>query len=256
MEFKINSKEDAKRFEDLLHKFLTKHTKSPFKIEYNLDKVYQSCQRYKQGGKYFAACYDLMINITYVHYELFSGLDLWNEFYDNISDPTIYDDVNPLDDEDYFLMKIHYLQKVTSFISRFRSSWDKIMGLYYMVLDSPNYQRSYIQAKSRKRSFIKNFKNHELVNREVVEYVENELTNFDNKFRTAELHNAGLLRKYVLGSGDLDEDHPLRVILENYYNRFYSILPKVLEIFWLIEVLPDVIDKVKARKENINNANR
>ncbi len=237
-EFTISTEEEAEKFGILLNKHLSKNmsrhfTKNipPFIIPIDLRNLFTRCSEIENGNRKYIAIHDFFINLVLLTLDISEAVSIWNNYFSKRNTFDI-DMVNKsiFDDENVFIGKLELHRAVTSYIFRFRALWDKIMGLYFLIYKEVEYEK-FINAKSKQRNFIKCFKDSKLVDPQVLSYIENELVDFDNQYRTAEAHNTGKIRKATFKEGSLDENVPLMSIFTDSMNQILKVSDSIFLIF-------------------------
>jgi hypothetical protein len=190
--FKFNNRDEVRVFENLLSHY------SNEKIDFSIDQIsllnaFDKLMSHSNGGRIFTALYDIKINNMLLRCDLFSITNLWNKLTrDSRNKGSI------LDSKDNFIDKMDIHRFSTSFIFRYRALWDKIMGVYVLILVPDDYDSFINRSKSRRLQFKKIMTKVPLFPKTVIDEIERILTDFDDKFRTAEAHGAGKLRTISL----------------------------------------------------------
>ena len=111
--------------------------------------------------------------------------------------------------------------------TRYRSIWDKIMGLFVLFHVPESYEK-YCKAKSRKKEFMKLMLSAKEMPKESIDNISEAISDFDQKFRTPEVHGTGVLRKWGLTMLSLDETPFFELI--HYWNWLVSIFKTIDKI--------------------------
>lgn len=220
----ITSEAEIKKFEDYLEQYEEsihgKHLKHLSLT--NMSKLL----RLKEGennGKIYTSFLDIQLSFTHIYHDLSNIREIWNN---NFSKGKL-EGGTFLDSEDHFngKMELHYV--FTSFVLRYRSIWDKLMGLILLLMAEDKEYIKFEKARSRKKSFKKSA---EIagIPKEFYEGIVTKLEYFDNKFRTAEAHGTGVLRKYVFEMTPM-VDNPQKELLE-YWNFLNETIATIGEI--------------------------
>jgi hypothetical protein len=190
--FKLNKIDEVIVFENLLSNYLNEQI--GFSIKHiSLPDSYDKLLHHKNGGKIFTALYDIKINNILLRCDLFSITNLWNKLTrDNRNKGSI------LDSKANFIDKMDIHRFSTSFIFRYRALWDKIMGLYVLILAPNDYDKFIKKGKSRRSQFKTIMTKVPLFPKTIIDEIERILADFDDKFRTAEAHGTGKIRKISL----------------------------------------------------------
>jgi hypothetical protein len=115
-----------------------------------------------------------------------------------------------------------------AFVLRFRSIWDKVMGILVLRYEPDRYE-SFYTAKSKKAAFRKIFKSHQVIPEEFVQRAEEIIESFDNRLRTPEAHGTGILRKSSFTWLNLHDSPPLQLL--GYWNFFNEVAHLVGAMF-------------------------
>jgi hypothetical protein len=230
MEFRIESIDDARKFEEMLNVYLVKfgqHGTINMNIEIGLRlaDVFQDCEDHVNGAKIFSSTLDFYINLILTMRDMHDALIICN----TVASKWKGDDIRSVDNKELFCLKADFHRCLSSFIMRFRALWDKIMGLFFLIYQYEQYD-SYLVAKSRKRFFIKNFKS-KSIDMKVMSYITTYLGSFDDKYRTPEAHYSGKIRKWTFKTGGFPKDNPIRVLVEDFYTQFLRNIGLILKVF-------------------------
>ncbi len=82
----------------------------------------------------------------------------------------------------------------SSFVLRYRALWDKLMGVIVLII-CPDMNEDYVSSNSKKKQFTKILKQKGGKWPLYALGVSEAISEFDNRFRTAEAHGAGKIRK-------------------------------------------------------------
>jgi len=134
-----------------------------------------------------------------------------------------------LDSYPIFFGKIELHRAIASFVLKYRAMWDKIMGFLILTIVPEAYE-NYMQAKSRKKRFKDIFSKLDSGAAWFAEEIHTKITSFDDKYRTAEAHGTGVIRKYAFEMDSLDES-PLINIVDywNFLNETVHTISKMLD---------------------------
>jgi hypothetical protein len=230
--FELTNAEEIQAFEQALADYVKSfNTFYVDHIKLNEVFTYLKGNNYENPARIFTAIVDLQINFVYL------GLDLTvSGGYNNVINHDFAVRRNngqslPLKEAIPFLLKIHNAD--TSYCLRYRAVWDKLMGILFLVFLPEKYE-SYVSAKSKLAFFSKYLTEYpgakEIVTNVWTEHVgslKNLLEEFENKFRTPEIHGSGTLRKYAF---IVDPEHRL-VMSTNYHNAINETVMKLGAIF-------------------------
>lgn len=221
--FKLNSRQEVVNFQELLDGYATSTFQTPLK-HISLVDAYDYLQKRPDGGKVFSALLDLQINFLLAFADITSMGSTWNRLFSKgkLEGGSILDNSLKFNGK----MEIHRFN--TSFVLRYRAIWDKIMGLL-VLMHSPNEYEKFMKANSRKKEFIKIAKSNEFAQEIFLDELERLLTSFDNKFRTAEAHGSGVLRKYSFSMESMDKNPQIELV--EYWNKVNQFLLNYGKIF-------------------------
>lgn len=210
-EFSLKNKEEVMRFAELIQNYVEEETHLPFHW-IDLPRWFDKCMAMDEnGGRLFSAILDLKITFALVFID-FRRTFHWFEAVNSKESPSILTDAN------VFKEKITLLHDNIDMAIRFRTFYDKFMGVLVLLL-CPEKYKSYLKADSHKKFFLKNMSG----------YIESELLNsifatiscLDERYRTAEVHQTGRMRKWVLGGRDCFVDNAVE--LEGFFNSILSL---------------------------------
>lgn len=219
-EFSLKNKEDVVRFVELIQGYVEEETHLPFHW-IDLSRWFDKCMtKEENGARLFSAILDLKITFAFVfvdYHRTLPGLKLLN----SKESPNILTEAN------IFKEKIALLHDNIDMAIRFRTFYDKFMGVLVLLL-SPEKYRSYLKANSRKEFFLKNMC--EYLDSKSIGSIFATISCLDNRYRTAEVHQTGRMRKWVLGGRDCFVDNAIE--LGGFFNSILSLsdwLDKLLE---------------------------
>lgn len=207
--FVLNNREEVKSFETMLNKHVETETHLPFH-SLNLTQSFDYCMELKENGaNLFAALLDLKITIAFLFID---GIRYAPDF----NALNRKDAANILEDEVLFNKKIKMLHHNIDLAIRYRSFYDKFMGIVIMLLNPSQYEK--FVTKSRKESSKNKFKKMAsgFIGDESISALIEQVTYLDDNYRTPEVHNTGSMRTWVLTSQDLFLDKQLNLM--NYFN--------------------------------------
>ena len=187
--FPLNTREDVELFERCFLAYL--ENCGGYAIQHiSLLRTYDALQNNPDGGRIFSAILDISINL---------GL-IWCDTQEMGRCINRIIQVNSTDRNELGVtqksfeprMRLHHY--TNAHIFRYRSLWDKIMGLFVLVFAPTEYEK-FSSANSKKKAFAKIAKNHTILPPEIIEGIQSALQKFDDMFRTVEAHGTGSLRK-------------------------------------------------------------
>lgn len=200
--FKLRTREDVERFEALMFQY----SKARSQVALNhipLLKAWDQLHHREDGGRVFTSLLDIYLNLHMIYLDLTSVGGTWNS---NFSKGKL-EGGSVLDSNAKFFGKMDIHRFASAFILRYRAIWDKIMGLL-LLLFLPSAYDGFSKSKSKKKSFREAALKIDEIPHEFVAGLLEALEKFDNKFRTAEAHGTGALRKWSLTMEGF-EDNPM-----------------------------------------------
>jgi len=215
----LKSEEEIKKFEEYFEKYeqtIVGHHLSHLSL-INISKVLEKCE---DSGRAFTAFLDIKLSFTHIYRNLTNVRTVWN---DNFSKGKL-EGGSFLDSEQHFNKKMDMHYELTSFVLRYRSIWDKIMGFILLIAADDKEYEKFMKARSRKKSFKKSAEISGIP-KEFYEGIIEKLEIFDNKFRTAEAHGTGVLRKYVFEMTPITDNPQEELIL--YWNFLNETIDKI-----------------------------
>lgn len=225
--FKLNSIEEVKLFSERLDAF--QKNKLGHSLHYiDLATAFSKLQNYPQGGRLFTALLDLKLSLVMLNFDMTKAGGIWNQ---NFSKGK-FEGGTVLDNQGKFDGKAEIQYYHANFVPRYRAFWDKIMGLLVLLFDSDNYDK-FRRAKSRKKEFEKLCKEIPQIPDEFVTNILNGLSDFDQNFRTPEIHGTGVIRKWSFTMFALHET-PL-VDFIKYWNWLLPMLTEIDRIILSIQ---------------------
>lgn len=227
--FKLNNSEEVKLFCDRLDNF--HKSKIGHALPYiDLNVAFEKLQGYSVGGKLFTALLDLKINFVMLHIDSMKAGVTWNNYFSKGK----LEGGSVLDDQQKFNGKAEMQYFYGNFIPRYRAIWDKLMGILILLFQSESYDK-FRRAKSRKKEFEKLCKEIPQIPEEFVANVIKGISDFDQKFRTPEVHGTGKIRKWSFTMFTLNET-PL-IDITKYWNW---LLPNLSEIDRLLKDIKSI----------------
>lgn len=233
--FIITSRSEAELFEKYTLDFMKSFLQPYFHCNFRLGEIFDDCRTYLDGGKIFSASLDLYINIHLVACDVWEYCGLWNKYFSK-ENPLAKSIVNISDDifknQQAFIVRLSLHKIIISFIPKYRALWDKIFGLYFLIYQPIDFEK-YVKSKSKKKYFNNNFKHKEKISKKIIEYIENGLQDFDDRYRTPEIHGQGSIKKWSFEpiTGAFTKNHVLRDILENHWQNFMKIVGLIMLMF-------------------------
>lgn len=221
--FTLNSREEVNSFQELLEGY-SRETFQTSLPHISLVDAYDYLHTQANGGRVFTALLDLQINFLMVFADIYSMGATWNRLFSKGK----LEGGSVLDSSVKFNGKMEIHRANTSFVLRYRAIWDKIMGLL-ILMHAPTQYEKFIGAKSRKKEFVKIAKATKFADDIFLGTLEELLTNFDDRFRTAEAHGSGVLRKYSFAMESLEKNPQIELV--EYWNKVNQFLLNYGKIF-------------------------
>jgi hypothetical protein len=223
--FKLNNSEEVKLFCERLDNF--QKSKVGVALPYiDLNVAFEKLQGFSEGGRLFTALLDLKLNFVMLNIDSMKASGIWNQYFS--TGKLVGGSV--LDNQLKFNGKSEMQYYQGNFIPRYRAIWDKLLGILILMFMPDSYEK-FRRAKSRKKEFEKLCKEIPQIPEEFVKNVIKGIADFDQSFRTPEIHGTGTLRKWnftMLAS----HETPLREF-GNYWN-------------WLLPILSELDKVIKA----------
>ena len=220
-EFKLNDKSEVIRFNELLENYVYDEIHISFSA-ISLPAWFDKCMAIEQGGRLFAALFDLKITVAFL-------------FIDSLKAAPDGDSMNRRDDIDIlsnpvlFKKKMKMLHENIDLVMRYRAFYDKFMGVLVLAFCPDEYD-SFVKADSRNKEFGKKMTDH--LDPCEIKSLNASISHLDDTFRTPEVHQTGRMRKWVLSSRDLFLDNEIDLL--GYMNDILNLSIGVDE---LIEIL-------------------
>lgn len=202
--FPLESVEDIRRFERCLDSYAKTKTRGFAVAHFSLAEAFISLQGDPEGGRMFAALVDIRLSLVLLACDAVA-LGGWA----NKVMPR-----EPTDDQS-FEVRMGMHAHGNSFILRFRSLWDKFMGLLILRFAPQEYDR-FSSAKSKKAVFRKVMCHHAALPDGFVALAESIVQRFDDTHRTSEAHGTGSLRKTSFAWSNHNDSPPS--LLLGYWN--------------------------------------
>lgn len=225
--FVLHNREEVTSFESMLNQHVETETHLSFH-SLNLALAFDySMELEENGAKLFAALLDLKITIAFLFID---GIKYAPDF----NALNCKDGANVLKDEVLFNKKIKMLHHNIDLAIRYRSFYDKFMGIVIMLLNPLQYDKFITKSKkeSSKVKFKKMTKG--LLDDESIDTLVKQVTYLDESYRTPEVHQTGSMRTWVLTSQDLFLDKQLNLM--NYFNWVLGYAD------WIDEVIADIAE--------------
>lgn len=208
--FELSSVEDIDRFEKLLFAYVEREA-AEMPAFFTLVEAYKYLQDDPDGARLFTSLLDIQISIALLWCDV---IVLGGQF--NRTTPArMAERKSPFPEAEAFRLRMRMHQSANGFVFRFRSLWDKLMGLFVLRFVPERYDW-FCSAKSKKAAFRKIMAAHDFLAPGLVETASQLVQGFDDLHRTAEAHGTGTLRK-VSFSWTTAEDSPA-VKLLGYWN--------------------------------------
>lgn len=220
-EFSLNNKDEVVKFSDLIKNYVEEETHLPFHW-IDLPRWFDRCMRMNEnGGRLFSAILDLKITFAFVFIDYHRTIPGYKAM--NCKEtPCILTDPN------LFKEKMDLLHSNIDMAIRFRTFYDKLMGVF-VLLFCPERYKKFDSSRSRKAEFKKLMQDQ--IDPESLDSLFAIISSLDDNFRTAEVHQTGRMRKWVLGGRDSFVDNV--VDLGGYFNNILDLAD------WLDELIDE-----------------
>lgn len=214
--FSLKTRDDVHKFEVMAQKYMTDRASMPL-THINLIQAFDYCSRYKNNEKLFAAIFDIYVNFILIFSDLTSSGGIWNNNFSKgkLEGGTI------LDSYEKFQGKLDKHRYDTSFIFRYRAIWDKLMG-FIVLLAVPEQYEKFNNDLSKKKAFKKIKFSDGFLPDGFQKLIIDHLQDFDDKFRTAEAHGTGRLRKWSFSMQSMDKNPSIELM--GYWNVLNSFM--------------------------------
>lgn len=210
-EFSLKNKDEVMKFSDLIMNYVEEETHLPFHW-IDLPRWFDKCMSMSEtGGRLFSAILDLKITFAFVFIDFYRTIPGYKAMNDKESQ-------NILTDPNLFKEKMDLLHSNIDMAIRFRTFYDKLMGVL-VLLFCPEKYKKFGSSGSRKSDFKKL-----LSGRIDSDFLDSQfaiISSLDDHFRTAEIHQTGRMRKWVLGGRDCFVDNALD--LGGYFNNILAL---------------------------------
>lgn len=221
--FTLNSREEVRKFESLLDKYVSSKTQFPLQ-HISLVCAYDMLRGREDGGRVFSALLDIQINFLLIWLDSHAVGATYNQKFSKGK----LEGGSVLDSEEKFFGKMEIHRFNSSYVLRYRAIWDKLMG-FLILIHAPSEYEKFSSAKSRKRAFRKIALENGIAESDGVTMLENLLTEFDNNFRTAEAHGTGSLRKHSFTMESPDKNPQVELI--GYWNAVNGFVSHIGKLF-------------------------
>lgn len=212
VEFQIVCLEEAQRFDALMRMFLHDGYQGGA-CHWELCDAWRATEGREDHARVFAALLDIWLAFTSMHMDMHGMGATWN---DKFSKGQL-EGGSILESEEKFFGKMRIHHHSTGFILRCRAFWDKWMGIIVLLLLPMEYEK-FLRAKSRRRYFERLSVQRELpISADVALHVSKHVSELDSRFRTAEAHGAGVLRKWTLSMMSLGDNDSVELV------RFWNV---------------------------------
>ncbi len=189
----LKDRQDVVLFEKMLEEYCKSQKVTDGHI--SLVRVYDLFYKRDHGIEIFYAFLDLKINL------IFEQIDLC-ELSKYINDYPIkkYHKKSLLKSRRKFYSRMQVFHYVNIIILRYRAIWDKLFGVFVLVF-WPQHYNSFRRAKSKRRYFLNLAKKDDFPQESYL-FLKEELLDFENIFRTPEIHGSGNIYRWLFAELD------------------------------------------------------
>lgn len=224
--FSLRTLEEVESFEYHMRQYSEATTQFP-ESNISLAKAWRYLEHLPDGPRAFSALLDVFLSVHFVQMDLHATLSTWNKRFS----PGKLEGGSILDSTEKFFGKMDIHRFSTAYVLRYRSSWDKILGLF-VLLGAPDSYEHFMKAKSKKRAF-KSLSGKLGIPESIVSDLLENLQKFDDAFRTSEAHGVSALRKWNLSMQTVEENSTTDLL--GYWNWINSITRAVDALFESIQ---------------------
>ncbi len=215
----LQSKEEIKKFEEYFEKYENLISGHHLK-HLSLIDISKTLEGEENAGRIFTAFLDIKLSFSHTYRDITNIGNVWNK---NFSKGKL-EGGSFLDSQQHFSKKMDMHYYFTSFVLRYRAIWDKIMGFILLIMAEDEECKKFEKARSRKKSFKKSAEISGIP-KEFYEEIIEKLEEFDKKFRTAEAHGTGVLRKFVFDMTSITDNPQEELLL--YWNFLNETINKI-----------------------------
>ncbi len=236
--FKLNNKQEALIFDELLDKYLRVSTE---KHHISLGRIWDTLESNPKGGQLFTAFLDLRINLVLLEMDISTICGILNREPEGITLP----DSLALSDVKLFFNSMELHRANNAFVLRCRAIWDKILGVIVLIVAPENYEK-FQKGDSRQKMFQGIAKLTRKISLEFCEHILQVITDFDDQYRTPEAHGMGKIRKWTFAAVRGDDSPQVGIIdAWNELNHVVLCLPRLL-VDPGLAMLPDLgLEQIK-----------
>ena len=218
----VNSKEEARQFDELLNEYSKKSARIVHPPFLSLANCWERIQNVEQAGRIFTAVFDIKLTLVLLNYDAVEITTAYNIMKKGA------DEKQPIVGQplDTFFARVDLHRSANAYILRYRAIFDKLMGLLVLMHSPDDYQR-FLKAKSRRKEFKKiAYKHSRIFPAESIKNLFKSITIFDNGYRTSEAHHAGKLRKYSFSFDPKEAEYFGKLQLDS-WNYLMAILRSI-----------------------------
>ncbi|HEY4368743.1 MAG TPA: hypothetical protein VGN07_16030 [Steroidobacteraceae bacterium] len=215
----IKSRADAARFDTYMQAYA--QAAAGFALSHiSLAAAYDFCQSREDGGRLFAAIFDVHVNFTLLFCDQASATKARSY----APAETLRAGTSALESSIIFDTRMNLHRHNSAFVLRYRALWDKLMGLLILMFVPEKYEQ-FISASSRKKAFRKIAVRANKVDATLADSLHSLIEKFDNEFRTPEAHGTGALRKWSFIVTELSADKSLNLLW--YWNAINDVVSRL-----------------------------
>ncbi|MBV1889317.1 MAG: hypothetical protein KUG67_03630 [Proteobacteria bacterium] len=180
----IKNLREAELFDEYLASFQEREN-APSVPHIKMHDVYKVLEKVPESGRLFGFMSELLIQLALLNVDLCKISDLNGKA----------KEFEEYSGKDVFCNRLSLLKANSDYIFRYRAIWDKLMSVFILLFKKDKFQ-DFSKSKSRKKSFMKIMKGVHQMDDSLLKSIEKTITDFDEMYRTNEIHGSGSTRKW------------------------------------------------------------